>query len=164
MIEHKMKSGEVILLDDEFAHLTRLAWQLNSVGYARRTVRVKGTGKYKTLLMHRFIIGAVDGQTIDHINGNKLDNRLVNLRICTQSENLGNRHTTKDNKTSDYYGVSKHVERRWKTNAVSWKAQINRNGTHYSKRFFSEIDAAKQYDEWAKKLDGKYARLNFPIV
>lgn len=49
----------------------------------------------KTTFMHRLICGADDGQVVDHLNWNTLDNRRINLRACTQAENQQNRDPRK---------------------------------------------------------------------
>lgn len=161
MATFTIKSGEKIIVDDEYLELSKLAWQLNSVGYARRTIRIRGSGKYKTLLLHRFIMNAQDGMIVDHINGNKLDNRKANLRITTQSENLLNRHKRKKNPTSKYWGVYKHTERRWKTNKTSWRIQVLINGKRHRKSFESEKEAAIYRDKLLEKHNVQYAKYNF---
>ena len=54
--------------------------------------------------MHRYILNLKKGDMIDHINGNGLDNRRSNLRICTHTQNQANRRLSKNN-TSGYKGV-----------------------------------------------------------
>lgn len=91
-----------------------------------------------------------EGLVVDHINGNKLDNRRSNLRICTQSQNLNGRNTNKG-----YIGVS------WDKFRGKWKANI---GKDYQKIFLGRFDtaeeAARVYDEKAVELFGEFARLN----
>lgn len=75
-------SGE-ILLDQEDKYLLPIT--INDSGYAVK--RVDGNLEY----IHRIVMGAKNGEIIDHINGNKLDNRKSNLRVVTKSQNNRNR-------------------------------------------------------------------------
>jgi hypothetical protein len=66
--------------DDDFARIDRHNWSLMG-SRARRTVRK--AGRSHTVLMHRDVMGATvgDGISVEHVNGNKLDNRRDNLRV-----------------------------------------------------------------------------------
>lgn len=93
---------------------------------------------------------------VDHINREAHDNRACNLRYCTQSQNQFNR-AKKPNSTSQYKGVS------WYTRDRCWRANVKSNGTNITLgKFQSEEDAARAYDEAAKKIAGEFAFLNFP--
>ena len=111
--------------------------------------------------MHRKILGLKkgDGKIVDHINGNSLDNRKANLRICTQSQNMINRIKQKNNK-SGYIGVCLY-----KGNSINkWRASIMQNKKQISIGYFdNKIDAAKARDTKALELYGEYATLNFPM-
>ncbi len=107
--------------------------------------------------MHRIIMNPPDGKQVDHINGDGLDNRVENLRIATSSEN--NYNTGKQsNNTSGYKGVSWHKTRK------TWQVLIGVGGRliRIPGVFNSAEDAARAYDEAAKKYHGVFARLNFP--
>lgn len=94
-----------------------------------------------------------DGMVIDHINGDKLDNRRQNLRICTSADNAKNQKVqeNKIGKTSRYKGVY------WHKRANKWMARI---GGMYLGIYHSEIDAALVYNEASKKYHGEFGRIN----
>lgn len=85
---------------------------------------VRGRFQGRVQLMHRVLadafLGAKPGQVVDHINGNKLDNRLSNLRVCLQRENARN-VPMKRNNTSGFVGVS------WDRTRGKWLAHIKVN-------------------------------------
>jgi len=92
------RKGEEIIVDDsDYEWLSKFTWHINSDGYARRYLRVDG--KDTKIRMHREIMNAPAGYEVDHINGNKLDNRRCNLRVCTHAENTRNVKMHSDNKT-----------------------------------------------------------------
>lgn len=78
--------GQKILVDDEdYLFLNQRKWRLDKDGYAVRATRVNKKDIY--LRMHRVIMNCPKGLEVDHINSNKQDNRKLNLRICTHSQN-----------------------------------------------------------------------------
>lgn len=108
-----------------------------------------GKQKSITVNMHRFVTGAEKGKDTDHINGNRLDNRRSNLRVCEHKDNQRNMKMHKDN-TSGYKGVSKSRGGKW----------VVKVGNKYIATFSDVIDAAKRYNEEAISMYGKYAKLN----
>jgi len=109
------------------------------------------------LQIHRLIMDAPKGMCVDHINGNPLDNRKSNLRICTRSENMRNRGAQKNN-TSGYKGVS------WHKHKKKWGCKINKhNGKQIHVGYYKDKEeAARAYDKKAKEFHGEFAKLNFP--
>ncbi|MGA2914588.1 MAG: AP2/ERF family transcription factor [Sedimentisphaerales bacterium] len=108
--------------------------------------------------MHRFLMDAPKGRIVDHRNGDGLDNRRANLRLATHSQNCCNKRITKKG-TSKYRGVS--IEK----GSKKWRATIYYNKINIPLGFFeNEQDAARAYDNAAKKYHGEFAVLNFPLV
>lgn len=110
---------------------------------------------------HRVIwkhVYGYDPRTIDHANCQQGDNRLENLRDCTNAENC--RNYRKPGGSSLYRGVC------WVKRDQKWSATIScaPNGKKSLGHYDSEIDAALAYDAAAKKLHGQFATLNFQEV
>ena len=107
------------------------------------------SGKHK--LLHRILMNAPDGMFVDHINGNKLDNRKTNLRICTQQENNMNRGKNKNN-TSGFKGVTFHKQ------TQKLQALIRIDGKYKFLGLFEKAeDAYEAYKKAAVKLHGDFA-------
>lgn len=95
------KTQKAIVDDEDYEWLKDLkSWTLFNNGYA---VLHKGNGWNRS--MHRLVMFAQQGQEIDHINGNRLDNRKCNLRFVTRQQNLYNKKK-RNNTSSIYKGVS----------------------------------------------------------
>jgi hypothetical protein len=135
----------------DYDWLNRHRWRAlgGQSGYAYSTIGGKN------VLMHRLIMNAPPGKVVDHINGNRQDNRRCNLRVCTQAENM--RNTRKSCGTSRFKGVS------WNRKYRKWVVSIHRDGKDiWLGNFDDEIKAAQAYDKAARELFGPFARLNFP--
>ena len=105
-----------------------------------------------------------DWKYTDHINGNSLDNRRCNLRQATHAQNMRNAPIDCRNHTG-YKGVRIRKGRNGKLQATKKKYQvrITVNKKEIYLGYFEDIvEAAKVYDEAAKKYFGEFARLNFP--
>ncbi len=138
--------------DNDFECINKYKWHLLSSGYASRTSS-KLTGR-KEILMHRFVAETPSGMETDHINGDKLDNRHSNLRISTHAQNAANRGKQSNN-TSGHKGVT------WYAKRSKWQAQITVGKKHKTIGYFKDPkDAARAYDEAARKYFGEFAGLN----
>jgi hypothetical protein len=108
--------------------------------------------------MHRYILGMGigDRRTVDHINGDPLDNRRSNLRICTRHENMANRGPGIRN-NSGFKGVYLNQIK------TRWNAEIRAKGGHkHIGCFATAEEAARAYDTAARAIHGEFAYLNFP--
>lgn len=115
-------------------------------------VSVYYQGRSKRLA--RLIVDAPEGLVVDHINGNPLDNRRENLRLCTVKENNWNRRR-RIGGSSRFKGVSRAGNR--------WKAIIWPNGSQkYLGSYADPEEAARAYDRAAAEEYGEFACLNFP--
>lgn len=106
------------------------------------------------IYMHRLIAAPSGGEHVDHINGDKLDNRRANLRLCSPSENLCNKGPQCNNR-SGFKGVSLHAA------SGRWSAQITRHGIHHYLGLFETPEvAAEEYNAAAIRLHGQFAFTN----
>lgn len=137
---------------DVFDYLNTWKWHYGKKdGYARRGTKIKG--KSKTYLIHRLIIDIPIGMQIDHINGNRLDNRRENLRVCTPKQNARNRSLQAN--SSGYKGVN------WDKQMKKWRSKIKIDGKQiFLGLFDNKLDAAKAYDKSAIELFGEFAHPN----
>ena len=154
-----MSKGNVALVDDEdYENISKYSWSYHGAGYAARGYHKDG--KLIILKMHQQIIGNVpDGYEIDHINGNKLDNRRCNLRTISHQENVFN--TKKRVLQNPGIRPSKYKGVNWRDERHKWVSRITLNG----KRFYlglyeTEEEAAIAYNKAALQLFGDCARLN----
>jgi len=130
------------------------AWHYHG-GYARR----KTDGGRRAQLMHREVLllagVELDGSKVDHINGDKSDNRLSNLRPATTQQNAANSRS--HSKSSRFKGIYNH--KRW-----GWQARYKLDGKERSLGYYStEEEAARAYDAKMLELWGHWAKLNFPL-
>lgn len=148
-----LTQGKFAKVDDEdYDRISQHKWSLSGIYAARATSYL--TGKRRTVMMHREIMSTPDGMETDHVNGDGLDNRRANLRICTHAENGRNRKA-QDGSMSGYKGVS------WIKRDRKWRAQIKVGGSlFFLGQSKNPIGCAVAYNEAAKKYFGKYARLN----
>jgi hypothetical protein len=140
---------EVLSYDQETGIFTRLVSATNRVnvgdvaGYVHqsgyRLIRVD-SGRY---LAHRlawlYVYGAFPADGMDHINGDRADNRICNLREATDAEN-------NQNKISERSGTSKYLGVSWSKRDNKWRATIHVNRKqHYLGQFATEEEACAAY-------------------
>jgi hypothetical protein len=155
-----------IVDDDDFERISAVKWYASPHGgvfYAKRKASVDGDMRV-TIPMHRVIMAAPPGTHVDHVNGDTLDNRRANLRICSARENHQNRRRCPLKPgASMYKGVS------WHRRDARWRARIRSGETLPDGRardillgyFATELEAAIAYDAAARKHFGPFAACNF---
>lgn len=148
-----LTQGKYAIVDDaDYPLVSQFRWCALKRRHGRYYYAVRGNnGQYTP--MHRLIVDAHDGEDVDHINGDGLDNRRCNLRKCTQAENSWNSRVNSRN-TTGFRGVC--------PDAGKFKAYISCNG----KRFWlgyhaTPEEAAHVRDLAAIELHGEFARVNF---
>lgn len=130
------------LVDDEdYEELNKVRWC--TVGDVSRGTKYawrndRSGGKHTAIRMHRVIMKPPAGMVVDHINGNGLDNRRANLRICTPLENFRNRPKLSKNNTSGASCVY------WQKDCRKWKASVGMHKKHHYLGLFETKAKAKE--------------------
>lgn len=150
------KGYKAIVDEENYNELSKYKWQvsINDNKYVR-AVRTINTGDKRTSIsMHREIMNANKNEVVDHINGNELDNRKINLRLCTNAQNIQNRTCLQKDNTSGYKGVFRSITK------GRWFARLCSNGKQiYLGTFKNKRLAAKAYDKAAIKIFGEFEEI-----
>lgn len=150
----EFETGFTLVDSDDYDFLVQWKWRCPQ-GYAVRSENGRTIG------MHRVITKAPDGMYVDHINGIPWDNRKDNLRVCEPKQNSYNAKVQgfDRNKSSDYKGVCLRKDNQ----SRPWRASIRKDGKlRHIGNFMTQEEAARAYDQQARLLFGKFAKLNFP--
>ena len=132
---------------EDYEEIKNYCWNITKDGY----VSGYSLQEKKNVLMHRLLLGVFDDKIVDHINHKKHDNRKINLRIVTPSQNLMNTKMFSNN-TSGHKGVTFDKSRN------KWMAHIKLNGKHKTLgRFVKFEDAVKARKEAEEKYFGEYS-------
>lgn len=118
----------------------RCTWHKDKDGYARGTVNGKST------TVHRLLTNCPKGMVADHRNRNRLDNRLSNLRVVTNAQNLQNRNLNSNNRTG-YKNV--HFDNLMQT------YQVVVQGKNYGR--YDDVEEANRVAIKARKENLPYA-------
>jgi len=164
IIKSKTHGVHTILYDDGDADkIEPYSWSImkghGNYYYAKRNLPRRADGSRPApLLLHRELTECPKGMMVDHVNGNGLDNRRENLRICTMSQNMMNRDKTSQNSTG-FKGVYKTGDS--KLNPYSAKIQKDKK-VYCLGHYKTAEEAARVRDRKAIELHGKFAYTNFP--
>lgn len=150
LYNNKNKERERAIIDSEdIKKVNNYKWRFNT-----GAVSTHDAGKF--LGLHHVVLGIkpIWGADVDHEDGDILNNRKANIRLCTHRENSSNRKLNKNN-TSGFKGVW------WKKSREKWAAEITvKNKCIYLGYFKNKKDAAAAYNAGAIKHHGNFACLN----
>ena len=175
---HELSDKVTIVDDEDYEKVMERKW------YAWES----GSGKYYAMggsrdtSVHRLVMHDPKGFDIDHINGDPLDNRKENLRVCTRAQNAQNRPLRKDS-ASGYKGVYE-VKKPTRRKYIKKTGEVTYHESMPKKRFYAYIgnpeattktprsiklgyfhtaeEAAECYDRKAIEMYGEFAQVNFP--
>ncbi len=138
----KLNHAHIIMDDADRHFLVGREWYINITkggNYIRSRDKV---------YLHRLLMAPPAGMMVDHINGNGLDNRRANLRLCTASQNHMNRASQRSGRKGIHF--EKYTQR--------WRAEITANGKqHKSKRFDTEAEAIAWREEAERIHHGEFS-------
>ena len=146
-----VNNGGYTLVDDDIAK--KLECNKLYLSFRKRYVQAKL--KSENILLHRFIMGKPKGMDVDHINGNRFDNRRCNLRICTRSENNLNRRINVSNSTG--YRLVYTITKR---NLFRMRYRVHGQEVHLC-TFRSRHVGAIFADQILVKIVGPFVKKNF---
>lgn len=154
-----LSGGDVVLFDEtDRALIERYTWfplvnPRNTYAYGYLRGMAGAVGRIN-IAMHRLLLDPPEHLDVDHWNNNGLDNRKINLRVGTRTQNNANRRISSNN-TSGYKGVSHHRQ------TGKWRAYVSSGGQHRHLGIFpTPEEAALAYNAAALELWGPFARLN----
>lgn len=152
-----LTQGQFALVDKEdFEELSKRKWSAKwskntKSYYAARSQWAVDTKKNHTIQMHRQILGHPSGMVVDHRNGDTLDNRRINLRVATHSQNSRNQKKKSGNQ-SGYKGVG------WSKSRQYWEVRLRIKGKYvHMVGFSSKEKAYEAYKKAAVQLHGDFA-------
>lgn len=155
-----LTQGKFAIVDDEiYDFINQWKWlailRPNTFYVSRRILAGEyGYHRNGQIWMHRVINKTPVGLVTDHVNGDGLDNRKVNLRTATSSQNGGNRKPNQIAK-SRHKGVS------WNTRYQRWRVDIKVGEKRtYLGLFHDEDEAAAIYNAASERLFGEFHKGN----
>ncbi len=157
----KLSQRKYALVDDEdYEYLNQWKWcvcKRKKTSYAIGLIKINGCRTQ--VLMHRLIMNTPPIMETDHIDHDGLNNQKSNLRNCTKQQNAWNRQATGSSKyrgVSVYFVTHKHCISKY----IAAHISVNSKSVHLG-HFKTEEDAARAFDQAAKKHHGEFANLNF---
>lgn len=148
---------------EDYERLSKYSWHYHpgrfGKGYARG-----GPGKGR-VMMHRFILNAPKDIQVDHANHDPLDNRRSNIRPCTHRQNIQNLSRVRGDlpKGVSLWAPSRRFAANYAPGFTRYRTRITVNGRRIHVGTYRTVEeAARAYDDAAKKHFGEFAFLNYP--
>jgi hypothetical protein len=139
-------NGDKVLVDNPVVpKVIKPSWCISKTGYVVANIN------HKVVKMHRLILNCSENKVVDHINGNRLDNRISNLRICSAKNNSRNKGIGKNN-SSGVPGVSKLPNGKWRVRIMVDRKEIALG------RYESFNEAVQVRKQAEIKYFGEYSR------
>lgn len=154
VISIPLSRGQTAIVDADDAAVLAHSWHAHPIQRATGGFYASARINGRTVYLHRLLTNAPKGMLVDHINGDGLDNRRANLRLCTTRENAINRDYPR--RTSGYRGVE--------SSGLRWRVLFENEGKRYRVGLFDDAaTAARAYDALAREFHGEFAILNNPL-
>jgi len=147
----ELTKGHVAIVDaEDYERVSAFTWSANETLY---TVYGQRVANKKTIMLHRFIMNAIDGMDVAHLDGNGLNCQKHNMRVTTRSLNIAN--SPRRVGVTGYRGVTVDGNR--------FVAKIrNPVGKREHIGMFRTVEeAARAYDAKAREYHGEFAVVNF---
>lgn len=146
------KKNETYKVKIDIDHIERLTefnnkWYAKWAGWAYYVCHSEylgffnGRSTYKIHYLHRWLTSAKKKEYVDHINFDTLDNRSINLRLSSNSDNSKNRNGANSNNKSGYRNVC------WDKWKCQWKMQLQINGKNTILGYFDDVHEAGKFAE-----------------
>ena len=138
LLRRKNGTSLSVLFDDEDAALVAAySWFVRTGGYVAGSKKGVGARKAPTEYLHRLIANPQEKLIVDHINGNKADNRRVNLRCIPYTANsLNQNNRLRSNNTHGFRGVARHGP------SGLWQARLSIAGKRHNLGYFKTPEEA----------------------
>jgi hypothetical protein len=152
VLDYDKDTGAFVWLKPTKFHPRMLGKEAGSVATGYRMIRIDGQ-KYKAhRLAWLYVYGEIPALEIDHKNGNKLDNRIANLRLATNSQNQANKNRVSGKKTPK--GVRLLASGKYQAR-ISFDGRLFCIGTYET-----ESEAVSAYFCKASEHYGEFARIS----
>lgn len=152
----QLTRGFKAIIDNcDYALVSKYNWHARNCGAKKSNIYAANNsghgGNSKDIYMHRLISGAKKHQTVDHRDGNGLNNRRSNLRLLSNRTINGLNSVIAVNNTSGFKGVS------WFPPMKKWRARVNIKSKEIMLGWFlSPVEASRAYNSYVSKIFAKH--------